>query len=262
MKTGSFNNTVILAVCGKGGVGKTTIAAAIIRELVLMKNLKILAIDADPSVGLATALSLQVKKTVDDIRNEVVELVKRKKTGEKSRVLELIDYEVMGALTEKGNLAFLAIGRPETEGCYCQVNDLLKDIISQIAYNFDYVVIDAEAGIEQVNRRVLEKVTHLVLVSDLSLKGINVVSTLYTIAKQAIKFSHAGLVLNKVRQHENCEISLSAKVPLLGTIPECDEIRDADIKGMSFFEIPENPAFEAVRNFMEKWNIRNRILSK
>ena len=82
------------------------------------------------------------------------------------------------ALVEiRDNVSFLAIGRPESAGCYCKVNAYLKEVISMIADHFDYVVIDGEAGIEQVNRRVMEKVTHLVLVSDASKKGLQVVQT-------------------------------------------------------------------------------------
>ena len=81
-----------------------------------------------------------------------------------------------------------AIGRPEKDGCYCQVNHILKDLIASVADNFDYVVIDGEAGIEQVNRRVMEKVTHLLLVSDASRKGINVVQTIKEVSGSAIEY--------------------------------------------------------------------------
>ncbi|MCX7678511.1 MAG: AAA family ATPase [Spirochaetes bacterium] len=255
MRTEFPNHTIILAVCGKGGVGKTTIAASMVRELVKLGEKKILAIDADPAVGLATALAVCPEKTVNDIRDEVIELIKKGNAGERKRVRELIDYEMMGALSEKGNLAFLAIGRPETEGCYCQVNELLKEIISQIASNFDYVIIDAEAGIEQVNRRVLEHVTHLVLVSDLSVKGINVAKAIREVAREAVKFHRIGLVLNKVRQFEENSLSIPREIPYLGEILECDEIRDADKTGKSFFEIAENPVFKAVREFLARLNI-------
>ncbi len=251
MKKGHNANPVVIALCGKGGVGKTTIAASIVRELIRQEGAKILAIDADPAVGLATALAIGVEKTVNDIRNEVIELVKKGHAGGKEGVLGLIDYEMLGALKEQGNFAFLAIGRPETEGCYCQVNDFLKDIIAQIANNFDYVVIDAEAGVEQVNRRVLETVTHLVLVSDCSAKGLNVARTIHAVAREAVHFQKSGLVVNRVGSLEREDVVLPEEIPFLGTIPESAEIRRADIRAENFFELPDNAVFAAVRSCLD-----------
>ena len=170
--------TKVFAVCGKGGVGKTSISAMLTRILCEDKSAKILAIDADPAIGLATALGIECRKSVDDVRNQLIEKLEKGDRSNKKDMIEMLDYELFDALEEKENLAFLAIGRPEKDGCYCQVNDLLKDIIKNIIQNFDYVVIDGEAGVEQINRRVLETVTHLLLISDASVKGLNVIKTI------------------------------------------------------------------------------------
>ena len=247
---------VIIALCGKGGVGKTTLSASIVRALSRDPGNRVLAIDADPAVGLATALNIEVRKTVDDVRNDFIELVKKRQAGDKERVLSLLDYEMLGALHEKGNLAFLAIGRPETEGCYCQVNDMLKDIIASITGNFDYTVIDAEAGVEQINRRVLEKVTHLVLVSDLSAKGINVAKTIHGLAGSAVNFERAGLIINRVRSIEELDgVSLPDSIEFLGHIPEDDIIRRADIDAMNILELPATQAFEALEQCLVRIGI-------
>lgn len=248
-------NTII-SLCGKGGVGKTTASALIIRALRENPHNRILAIDADPAVGLATALNIEVKTTVDNIRNDFIKLVKAGKGGDKEEMLSLLDYQMTGALHETGNLVFLSIGRPETDGCYCQVNEILKDIIASIAENFDYVVIDAEAGVEQVNRRVLEKVTHLILISDLSAKGIKVADTIYKVAGEAVKFDRAGLIINRVSDPEDLKrITLPPGIPFLGYIPEESEIRNADIKGKSFLTIPETASLEAVKKTLSAMEI-------
>ena len=179
--------TRIIALAGKGGVGKTTLSAAFVRILMeAHPDAKILAIDADPAVGLATALGVQVASTVDDIRNSVIEIAQ---SGEPHKAVELLGearYRILDTLVEKAGFSFLAIGRPETAGCYCQVNAYLKEVIRMICRSFDYVVIDGEAGIEQVNRRVMEKVTHLVLVTDASRKGIQVAETICRVAEPLV----------------------------------------------------------------------------
>ena len=169
---------LLIAVCGKGGVGKTSISALVIKILAEKADRRILAIDADPAVGLATALGFKGERTVNDIRNDLIGRIEKGESENRQALLAALDYEVFAALEERENVAFLAIGRPEKEGCYCKVNDMLRDIIESVARNFDYVVIDGEAGIEQVNRRVLSTVTHLLLVSDASAKGLKVIETI------------------------------------------------------------------------------------
>ena len=193
------NTTKIIAVAGKGGVGKTSLAGAIVKELV--KNFpdkKILAIDADPAVGLSTVLNVEVKKTIDDIRKEVISTVE---DGELKSALELLGdakYEIFDALSEQDGYAFIAIGRPESAGCYCKINSYLKEVITMLSSNFDYVVIDGEAGIEQINRRVMEKVTHLLLVTDASKKGCEVVKTIKKVADELVMYEKVGVIANRL----------------------------------------------------------------
>ena len=194
-------DTKILALCGKGGVGKTSVSALMVKLLAGRNSRKILAIDADPAVGLATALGIEVKKTVDDIRKGLISRISRGEPQQSRDTLKLLDYEVFDALYERDGYALLAIGRPEDEGCFCKVNNLLKDIIADLAGRFDVVLIDGEAGIEQINRRVMKTVDHLVLVSDTSVKGLGVANTIAQVAneKKAVDFTSMGLILNRVR---------------------------------------------------------------
>ena len=243
----------VLALCGKGGVGKTSLSATIVKILSSDSNNKVLAIDADPAVGLSSALGVDVTKTVDDIRNELIRRVESGKTTDKAQMLSMLDYEMFSALEEKKNIAFLAIGRPEMEGCYCQVNHILKDLIASVANNFDFVVIDGEAGIEQINRRVMAKVTHLILVSDASAKGINVAKTIRNVSKTAIDYEKAGLILNRLRSKTEYEkLVIPSELDCLGWVPEDDTIRSYDIAGRSILEINDNPAMQAVKNCLSK----------
>ncbi len=252
MSTSEKNKTAIIAMCGKGGVGKTSLSAMIVKILMENPANRVLAIDADPAIGLSTALGIEVTKTVDDIRADLIQRVESGNSEDKADMLSRLDYEMFAALEETSNLAFLAIGRPEKEGCYCQVNHILKDIIGAMAANFDYVVIDGEAGIEQVNRRVMEKVSHLVLVSDASAKGLNVVKTIKEVSDSAIEYEKVGLILNRLRgEEERDKLDISAELNCLGWIPEDDIIRTFDIDGRSILETPDCPAIQAAKSCIE-----------
>lgn len=253
-----LNGTTVFALCGKGGVGKTSISASLVRILMENPDNKVLAIDADPAVGLATALGMTVSRTVDDIRNDLISRVEQGMPQDKQEVLARLDYEVFSALVEKDNLAFLAIGRPETEGCYCQVNHILKDIIASLAGNFDYVVIDGEAGVEQVNRRVMEKVTHLVLVSDGSAKGLNVVKAIRDVSSKTIEYGRSGLILNRIRPGDEAHLSLPEGLSAMGMIPEDDTIRISDMEEKSILDMEETPALNAIRQCLVNGSWENR----
>jgi CO dehydrogenase maturation factor len=142
--------TKILALVGKGGVGKTTLCSAFVRLLSEQNpEARILAIDADPAVGLATALGVEVKETLDDLRLAIIEKAAQGAGKEAVELLGEVRYRIFDALVEAGNIAFLAIGRPEGAGCYCAVNAYLKEVIEMISKDFDYVVIDGEAGLSR-----------------------------------------------------------------------------------------------------------------
>ena len=252
-------DTKILALCGKGGVGKTSVAALMVKLLACGNERKILAIDADPAVGLALALGITVKKTVDDIRKGLIADIRKGEPQGSRETLKLLDYEVFDALHERDGYVLLAIGRPEDEGCFCKVNNLLKDIIKDLAGKFDIVLIDGEAGIEQINRRVMKTVDHLVLVSDTSVKGLGVANTIMQVAneKKAVDFKSMGLVLNRVRcVSEVDDIRGRTDLDIYGWIAEDDLIRDFDFKGTSLTEIPDtSPTLEVIANVLTKMKV-------
>jgi CO dehydrogenase maturation factor len=237
----------IISICGKGGVGKTTLAALLSRLVLEEKNSRGLAIDADPAGGLSLALSLPIKKTVNDLRKSVIASIKTHST-DSLNLAASIDYQLLEALSEYRNLAFLAVGRPEEEGCYCQVNTFLREAIEIMAGHFDLVLIDAEAGVEQVNRRVMGQIDLLLLVSDLSAKGLRVAETIKQVADEAMQYRSAGLLINRVRsKKELAEVRQYTHLPLIGWLPEDQRVRQFDMAGRSFLELPDCPSLQAVR---------------
>lgn len=231
----------IIALCGKGGVGKTSISAVMVKILSEKYNDKrILAIDADPSIGLATALGVQESGTINDIREEFIKLADQRKDAEAIEMLHEMRDQIFDKLVETDNFSFLAIGRPESAGCYCSVNDYLRDLITMVAGHFDFVVIDGEAGIEQINRRVMEKVNHLVFVSDASKKGLDVVKTINDVAKELVVADKTGLIVNRIHYVAMADKLDTGELKLLTAIGEDEIMQNFDIEGKSILEIPED----------------------
>ena len=233
------HNTVVIALAGKGGVGKTSLSAAFVRLLTENRpDAKILAIDADPAVGLSVALGVNADETLDQIRKRVAEDVTGK-LKDTQDILAEAKFRLYEAMEEKNGFAFLAIGRPESAGCYCAINTYLKKVIEMLVDDFDYVVIDGEAGIEQINRRVMEKVTHLVCVSDQSQKGLRIIDTIRDVADELVMYDEIGLVVNRAPLPERITEKEIGGVRVVSVIPQDDAMTENDIEGRNIFELPE-----------------------
>lgn len=246
--------TKILAVAGKGGVGKTSLAGTIVRLLTeAYPDKRILAIDADPAVGLSAVLGIEVERTIDDIRKEVIRTVE---DGDTKSALELLGeakYELLEAISEQDGYSFIAIGRPEAAGCYCKINSYLKEVIAMLSAQYDYVVIDGEAGIEQINRRVMEKVTHLILVTDASKKGCQVIQTIRKVADELVMYEKIGVVANRLPEEKVTELMDLGGLTLLSAIEADEELAAYDVKGENIFYLPREAkivkgAEKALRN--------------
>ena len=235
------NNSTIIALSGKGGVGKTSVSAAIVKLLVdNFPDKKILAIDADPAVGLSTALGIEVKTTIDDIRKEIVSSVE---DGDTKTAIELLGdakYKIFDALVETDGFAFIAVGRPESAGCYCKINSYLKEVISILSSDFDYVVIDGEAGIEQINRRVMEKVTHLLLITDASKKGTQVISTIKSVADELVMYKKIGVIVNRLPDESVIKHINTNGIPVISYIKSDKNLVIYDIEGKNITKLPDD----------------------
>ncbi len=249
-------HSCVIALTGKGGVGKTSLSAAILRILTEEKpEAKILAIDADPAVGLSVALGVEVRETLDDIRLCVARDV-TEGLSETQDILAEARFRLFEAMQEQRGFAFLAIGRPEAAGCYCAINTYLRQVISLLTDEFDYVVIDGEAGIEQINRRVMEKVTHLLCVSDQSRKGIQIIATINEVANTLVAADRVGAVLNRVLLPERVTESEIGGVPLLAVIPPDPAHAENDIEGRSVFDLPpDSVLLSGARTILQRMNI-------
>jgi len=248
-------NAKVAAICGKGGVGKTTVSAMTARILARSKGTRALLVDADPAGGLSMALSLPAERTVNDVRIDTIEQIKRRRADNRDLAVS-VDYMLMEAVAERGRIAFLSIGRPQEHGCYCAVNSLLREAIELLAGKFDLVLIDAEAGIEQMNRNVMSAVDTLILVSDTSAKGLRVARDVRDVAEDAMREHRAFLLLNRIRSEQEAQaVSSSTDLRVAGWLPEDDTVRRFDADERSFFDLPSCPALEALERVFGKEGI-------
>lgn len=252
-----MGNPKIIALAGKGGVGKTSLSAAFVRLLMeRRRDAKILAIDADPAVGLSTALGIQVATTLDDIRKDIIACVENGAAQEAIEMLGDARFRIFDTIVEREGFSFLAIGRPETAGCYCKVNAYLKEVIHLLSDSFDYVVIDGEAGIEQINRRVMEKVTHLLLITDASRKGTQVIQTVKKVADELVLYEKVGAIVNRLPSRDIIPLLDTGGIPVLSYIENDETLASFDIRGENVFYLPENANIvRGVKEALEKLGV-------
>ena len=247
--------TQVIAVAGKGGTGKTTLSALVIRYLKKKGYGPILAVDADPNANLADALGLNAEKSLGGAREEFFESKMNLPPGmAKETYLEMKVHET---LVESPGLDLLVMGRPEGPGCYCYANNILRRHIDQLARNYPFVVMDNEAGMEHLSRRTTQGVDHLLFLSDYSIKGIRTVGKIRELIadlKLAVKEKH--LVVDRAPGELAAGFQQEIQkqgVELLGIIPVDNTIFEYDLQGKSLLDLPdESPAVERVAGMMEK----------
>jgi CO dehydrogenase maturation factor len=244
-----------IAISGKGGTGKTTIAALIIRWLGGHLTPSILAVDADSNVNLNDLLGVEVRQTVGGIREEMRSLVSRLPGGMTKQ--QYLEYKIQASLTETAEFDFIAMGRPEGPGCYCYANHLLRDILRSLGSNYAFVIIDNEAGMEHLSRRTAQAIDHLLIVSDPTLRGLVAagrISRLLDELETRVEAKH--LVLNRARLPLPNSIGgwiAREGLSLLGTIPEDEMLRQADLGQDPVWPLlAQTAAFRAVGEMLEK----------
>ncbi len=245
---------LVIAVAGKGGVGKTVITALLARTISKNYDYKMLLIDADPThPHLSNMVKLIPKKSLEKIRIDViVKTLKKEKTAQ--NLAENIDFEIYNAIAESKEFSLFSIGQPEGPGCFCPSNALLKKVIESISQDFDIVLIDCEAGLEQINRMVIKSVDIILIITDISLRSIETAESIRKSAKKFTNYKKLGIIINKTRGNIDVIIEKLTKLhlPILGQIPEDQNIIKYDLLGNSIIDIPENAPSKVAINQMLK----------
>jgi CO dehydrogenase maturation factor len=230
---------VKIAVAGKGGTGKTTLTGMIIRYLVENKLGSILAVDADTNSNLHDVLGIEVTETIGNARETM-----RTDVPEGMPKDTYIEYKVQEAVNEADGFDLLVMGTPEGQGCYCAANTLCKKYIDVLLDNYDYIVIDNEAGMEHMSRLLTKDIDYFFIISDPSMRGLQTIKRIKELS-EALKLNIGKyiIIVNRVRG----EIPESAKAYLdkEGVTPdiyinEDEKISELDMEGKPTYQLPED----------------------
>ncbi len=245
----------VIAITGKGGVGKTTIAALMIQWLVARGEQPVLAVDADSNANLGEALGVEFAATVGGIREEA-----RKEANALTGIAkgEFLDMRVQAALVEQHGYDMIVMGRPEGPGCYCFANNVLRDVIQRLASNYRDVVVDSEAGLEHISRRTLLAIDFLCIVSDCTVRGVRTAGRIAALAAEmGTPVKTRGLIVNRVPDGllpGGVQAAVEeTQLPLLATIPLDANVAAMDAGGLAVGDIPADaPARVSVNGVLER----------
>lgn len=252
---------LVIAVAGKGGVGKTTFSALLLK--VLTKTGKdILMMDCDPDANMPDVLGIPVMRN-ETVGGKAAKLKQDIAKGAippqmtKDRILEQDIFEV---LQELNDFDLLTMGCSEGPGCYCFANQLTTQIIDKLSKNYDITLMDMEAGLEHLSRRTTRDVDILIMVTDASKMGLNTVKRIKELSKEVgLKFKKIYVVGNKftpeLKEHLE-EIAKEIGIEFLGIIPPSNQIAEYNLEGRSLLDLPDDsPAVKAVQVMAEKMNL-------
>ncbi len=242
-----------IAMAGKGGTGKTTIAALLIRYLVDTGRKPVLAVDADANANLNEMLGLVVHKVIGDARDEMKTKVPVGMTKE-----TYMEMKVQEALVEADGFDLIVMGRPEGPGCYCYANTLLSKYLDILQRNYPYVVVDNEAGLEHLSRLNQKEVDLMIVVTDATKRGLLTAERVRDLVEELkIRVEDLKVIVN--RCPEDVDRGFFAEelgrrgLELAGVVPADPQVAEFDLKGRPVMELPrESPAVAALYEIMDR----------
>lgn len=242
----------MIAVAGKGGTGKTTFTALLLKELVNSKQAAILAVDADPNANLNEALGVDIETTI----SEAVDSVKTNAVPTGMTKEGFIEWKLSQSLIETQYVDLLVMGVPHGSGCYCYPNDLLRRHLGNLRPNYDYVVTDNEAGLEHLSRQVVQDIDYFFIISDASARGIRSAGRVRQIVDGLqTKVFKKYLVVTKAMDgiDDLMDEIKETGLELIGVIPYDPMVAEYDLKSRPLFDLPEDAkAVQAVKEIIKK----------
>ncbi len=255
MRPGSKPGHEVVAVGGKGGVGKTAVSA-ISTKLMVQNAVRCLVIDADPVISLTHALGETPRHTIGGFRENVIEIPEEKRAVRERPIKD----SIRDLLQETGRgYDLLVMGRAEGPGCFCGLNDLLRYGIETVAKEYEVSLVDCEAGIEQVNRRSVHKIDKLLLVTDTSRRGLETIRQVRAVAEKYTDGSpvQAFLLVNRITSEDEKErikgLMEASDPEVIGWLPEDSNIREFNLAGTPLLDLPDSsPSVVAMRDILRR----------
>lgn len=249
----------VIAVAGKGGVGKTTLTGLIIQYLGEKGKGPILAVDADANSNLNEVLGVKVESTLGEVREEVAraEMAKDSPIPAGMTKADYMEFKFDDALVEDDDFDLLVMGRTQGKGCYCFVNGLLQAQLQRLEKNYPYIIVDNEAGMEHISRGVLPSMQTAILVSDCSRRGVQAVGRIAELIKECdMHPSQVGLIINRapggVLNEGTKEEIEKQGLHLLGVVPQDETVFEYDCDGTPTTQLPEDsPVKKAIREIVD-----------
>jgi CO dehydrogenase maturation factor len=246
--------TYSIAVAGKGGTGKTTICGLLIDHLVQSGKGPILAVDADANSNLNEVLGVEKPVSLGEIREEIAkaELAEINPIPPGMSKQEYMDFRFGSALVEEDSYDMLVMGRTQGKGCYCYVNDVLREQLNKYYKNYHYLIVDNEAGLEHISRGILPPVDMILLVSDCSRRGVQAAGRIAEMTVElGLKVKKTGLIVNRApdgRLNEGTKAEIEAQhLNLIGVLPQDSNVYDYDSAGTPLVKLPlDSPARKAL----------------
>ncbi len=253
----------VIAIAGKGGVGKTTIGGLMIQMMCKAGKRPILVVDADANSNLNEVLGVDVDLTLGEVR-ELVNHDSDKLNSDIPSGMTKADYmemKLQDCLIEQDDYDMLVMGRTQGKGCYCYVNGLLQSQLARLVPNYQYVVVDNEAGMEHISRGILPKVDDILLVSDCSRRGVQAAARIAELTDELkLNPKMVGLIVNRApdgKLNEGTKEEIEDRgLKLLGVVPQDTEVYEYDCEGKPIIELPEdNPVRLAVQDIIKQLNL-------
>lgn len=253
----------VIAVAGKGGVGKTTLCGLLIQQLCEMKKGPILAVDADANSNLNEVLGVELESTLGEIREEIAraEISKNNPIPASMSKADYAEYKFNSAIIEDDDFDLLVMGRTQGKGCYCYVNGLLQAQLTKLQNHYPYMVVDNEAGMEHISRGVLPSMQTAILVSDCSRRGIQAVGRIARLIQECdMHPTQMGLIVNRapngVLNEGTLEEIKMQGLNLLGVVPQDDLVYAYDCDGKPMVQLPQDsPVRAALKEIVAKLNL-------